>query len=644
MKNLRGYQVEGVEFLRSVPGGRALLCDEMGLGKSATAIRAADLPVLVICPAGLILNWEREVEMWRPGFGNAFTIRSYADPGLEQVDARQFATVIVDEAHYLKNHEAKRSLLVCRMLRRARRRAFALSGTLVPNRPIELWAILYAMRMTRLSYGEFADRYADAKPDFWRKGELDVRGASNLEELRDLLRPFCLRRTKKQVLPELPDKTWRVVALNLPVGQREKRYSLDEIEKMDEKVAFEALSEVLHEHGLRKLPAATDHLRRALEDGVKVVAFAYHKEVIAGLLENLAEFNPVSLVGDHSKKRRQRAVDVFQSDPSCRLFVGQIKSAGVGWTLTAASHVVFVEGSWVPADIDQAADRCHRIGQRMNVSIDLLTIHKSIDEHMLHRALEKLSVIQRILPETDNKVCIPDTPRGRIRHSQGTSRLERRDDGRKKNEQLRNQAMFELSPHEDVRGLRGQPQDTDRKKELLSTVRETSESDLEGGRKTDSRPRLELQSTTEEEVNMKTSELAKAILLEAVRLVRESNDIGAMLNHESGKVAGATDAAEADEPEAAEAAEAAEASDDGQTSEVTKPAKRKKATRKKKKDAPGLEDARAAGLPVIEEYGQEGLLQVFEEFGVKNIASLPDTKIPEFIIACEKYLEEDGDA
>jgi hypothetical protein len=117
-------------------------------------------------------------------------------------------------------------------------------------------------------------------------------------------------------------------------------------------------------------------------------------------MDGLKEFNPVKVTGSVKNEDRQTAVDTFQADSKCRVFVGNIKAAGVGLTLTAASHVVFVEASWSPADIQQAADRCHRIGQKDNVTVDLLTISESIDSLVLHSVLTKMDVIDRIIKES----------------------------------------------------------------------------------------------------------------------------------------------------------------------------------------------------------------------------------------------------
>jgi SWI/SNF-related matrix-associated actin-dependent regulator 1 of chromatin subfamily A len=391
---LYSYQRKSIDFAE---GRRhTILAHDPGLGKSAIAIHASEPPVLVLCPASLVVNWRREVEKWRPEVSGDTRILSYASPKLPAIRPRHWSTVVVDECHFIKNPDANRTRLACRLLRHAKK-SLALSGTLVPNRPIELWPLLYAMGITEMSYVDFAFRFAAAYENEWH--DLDVRGSSNEDELRELLAPHCIRYTKEQALPELPDLTWRVIALDLPLGSREKDFSLEDLVRMREQVAFEAMSEVLHEHGIRKLPLVVEHVRTLMESLQKVIVFAHHRDVIAALAGALEEFHPVTVIGGQSRRRRQVAVDRFQKpSSSARLLIGQLEAAGVGHNMTAASHVVFAEGSWVPSVLKQAADRAHRIGTRKNVTADLLTITGSIDEHMLRRALEKQEVIDKIVP------------------------------------------------------------------------------------------------------------------------------------------------------------------------------------------------------------------------------------------------------
>ena len=142
-------------------------------------------------------------------------------------------------------------------------------------------------------------------------------------------------------------------------------------------------------------------MRYLLDGGVeKLILFAWHREVMKQLQEGLAKHGVVRLDGSTGMAARQLAVDTFQSNPDCRIFLGQIKAAGIGITLTAASHVVFAESSWTPADNEQCVDRAHRIGQASAVLAQFLVVADSIDERVLGAAIKKYRMIHNALDET----------------------------------------------------------------------------------------------------------------------------------------------------------------------------------------------------------------------------------------------------
>jgi SWI/SNF-related matrix-associated actin-dependent regulator 1 of chromatin subfamily A len=136
-----------------------------------------------------------------------------------------------------------------------------------------------------------------------------------------------------------------------------------------------------------------------LEEVDKVVVFAYHKDVIEGLKNGLESHSPVTISGDTASSKRQEVVDRFQTDPKTRVFIGQITAAGTGITLTAASTVVFVETSWVPGEIAQAEDRCHRIGQKDSVLVQFLVFAGTLEEHQLRAVVDKKITIEKIVDD-----------------------------------------------------------------------------------------------------------------------------------------------------------------------------------------------------------------------------------------------------
>lgn len=406
--SLMPFQKGAMSWLSSRP--IAFLALEQGLGK--TVVASVDLvpPAIVVCPASMKWAWHAELATWRPEL-QVQVIRKAKDaiqPDadvwvvnydiLDRVDLPTAHTVIADESHYAKSYKAKRTKALSALIKKSQR-VRLLSGTPVVNRPIELWPMLYATRTTKLGYHEFGLRYCGGWKTPW--DTWDFSGASHLDELNQMLAPVMLRLTKAQVLPELPDRTFRVVALDLPVDKREQAFSIDAIERNPQPVAFEALPDILHLNAHRKLPMALQHIRDTLETVEKVVVFAHHTDIIEELITALAEFSPVRVTGADSPESRHQSVDRFQNDPACRVFVGNIRAAGVGLTLTAASRVIFVESSWTLADLLQCADRCHRIGQKNPVLAEILTIHQSIDAHMLHAALRKMDIINRIIKESE---------------------------------------------------------------------------------------------------------------------------------------------------------------------------------------------------------------------------------------------------
>ena len=404
MNKLYAYQVEAVEWLGHRP--KAILALEMGLGKSIVSALNISPPAIIVCPSSLKINWSRELKIWRPDltFQIVYSPKDKLDKSdvtiinydlLSKVDLPKATTLIVDEAHYIKNYKAKRTKALMVMIK-ATPKVSLLTGTPVVNRPIELWTLLYSIGATKLGYFEFGMRYCAGWRTPW--DTYDFTGSSRQEELVAILKPYMLRMTKTECLKELPSKTYRIIELDLPVDKREKAFNQKQIDKPDS-IPFEAISDILKMNAERKLPDAIAYIKDCLEQTDKVVIFAHHTHIIDQLMAALVEYEPVKVTGSVKTEDRQKAVDRFQTDLKCRVFVGNIKAAGVGLTLTASSHVIFVEASWSPADIHQAADRCHRIGQKDNVTVDLLTISESIDSLVLHSVLTKMDTIDSIIKE-----------------------------------------------------------------------------------------------------------------------------------------------------------------------------------------------------------------------------------------------------
>jgi SWI/SNF-related matrix-associated actin-dependent regulator 1 of chromatin subfamily A len=429
-----GYQKAGIAFAASREG--TLLADEMGLGKTIQAIGVINADkgiksVLIVCPASLKLNWGRELRKWltRPmtiqsvgagiGWGKAdITIINYEmlSKHAAKVTGTEFDLAVIDESHRIKNPKAQ-CTKVFQTIKAAKR--IAMTGTPILNRPIELWTSLIWLDPAKWNKrsGYFQKRYCGAFMGEW--GWVND-GATHLDELQEVLRTSCMvRRLKKDVLSELPPKVakaelakWnefeaRIAEAEqaLAAAKNDEAYA-EAIKALKEAqgVAFEEMSAVRHATAIAKVPFVVDFVTELLEDSdEKIVVFAHHRDVVDALINGLAQFGPVKLVGGMSEADKQASVDRFQKDPSCRVFVGNIQAAGVGITLTASSHVVFAELDWTPARISQAEDRCHRIGQFDSVLVQHLVLEESLDSYMAEMLLDKQAIADKALDKEGKK-------------------------------------------------------------------------------------------------------------------------------------------------------------------------------------------------------------------------------------------------
>lgn len=441
---LKNYQIQGVKSLLKQPHN--ILADEMGLGKTAQALVYAEESksnnILIICPAHLKLNWERECKIWlktpytvqvvnkskdvlstieNDKLGIKLLIINYdliiKPLILTQVKRMKYDLIILDEAHYLKSPKSKRTKVILgttinpmihnKSVIDLAPRKLALTGTPIPNRPIELYPILasFLPHIFNKGYWWFARRYANARQTHWG---WDVTGSSNLPELRQILKTHLVtKRTKAGVLKELPSKIKQVILFEpdketKKILKKESQYDLKELKQAISEgktpINFEEMSTIRREMGVSKVPLVIKHIKSILDDTEqKIVIFAWHKSVIQSLKDMLSDYNPVLLTGEMSHKVKQLSVDKFQTDSSVKVFIGNIKAAGTGITLTAASTVVFVELDWVPGNITQAEDRCHRIGQTDSVLVQHLVVKGSIDSYLVEAIIKKQKVIERIL-------------------------------------------------------------------------------------------------------------------------------------------------------------------------------------------------------------------------------------------------------
>lgn len=401
-----------------------------------------------------------------------------------EIKAQAWDLLICDECHALKTASANRTLFVfgCDPVESWKRkklfqtkigltdneegkwitaidadRRIFLSGTPMMSRPVELWPLVNAFDPQGLgkSFTTFAYRYCGA----WTGPHgLVVSEASNLEELGDRMRSkFMVRRLKREVLPELPQKRRVVVVLDSPeireavaredelaqalrlyentfarvltvadevtIGEQVIKNAFDfGFDKADPdrpnsreinleyaaavlgleppavSILFEEMAIARRELGIAKIPAIAQWVNDFLEGGEKLLLFAYHSDVVKGLAEKLERWNPALIYGATPLRKRQGEVDRLQEDESCRLFIGNSQAAGVGFTLTRAHDIAFAEGDWVPSVMEQCEDRACRIGQLAEKIMSyFLVANGSLDARIAQAAKSKEDNIQLAL-------------------------------------------------------------------------------------------------------------------------------------------------------------------------------------------------------------------------------------------------------
>ncbi len=421
------YQEEGVEFMAAVHGG-ILLADEQGLGKTAQvstlASRQGLWPLLIVCPASLKGNWQRELKQWANA--DSFVLEgkslgSLPDPLPEAVIVNydilhdqqpllrrhQWACIAFDEVHNLSNRGSKRTK-AAKAISRMTTKVVGMSGTPVMNRPADFWPILNIIRPELFpSWQAFAHRYCDPRKTHWG---WEYKGAKNLGELHEKIKPFMLRRLKEDVL-DLPSKTHTVIPLVLEDRSELQAAENDFITWLAANSRYGSVSAAQKAEAVTKLGcllrltaklkcrSVVEWSRKFFRDhpNEKLILFAIHTNMVNVLQRKILSEGVVVIDGSTPTKKRQAIVDSFQNDPKTRLMVANIKAAGVGLTLTAASTVAYAELWWTPSMMAQGADRVHRIGQKEDCSICYLIVPDTVEERICRAIQTKQQVANSIV-------------------------------------------------------------------------------------------------------------------------------------------------------------------------------------------------------------------------------------------------------
>ncbi|XP_075367308.1 DNA annealing helicase and endonuclease ZRANB3 isoform X1 [Mycteria americana] len=425
-KKLLPFQEKGIIFALQ-RNGRCMIADEMGLGKTIQAIAISyyyknEWPLLIVVPSSLRYPWVDEMEKWIPELSpdDISIIQNKTDTGrisaskvtilgyglltsdaqtlVDTLYRQNFKVVVIDESHYMKSRNATRSKILLPLVQKALR-AILLTGTPALGRPEELFMQIEALFPRRFgTWSEYAKKYCNARVRFFgKRTQWDCRGASNLEELHQLLSEIMIRRLKNDVLTQLPPKVRQRIPFDLPqAAAKNLNTTFAEWEKLMRNLNSDAteshFSQVMNlitrmykETAIAKAGAVKDYIKMMLEnDKLKFLVFAHHLSMLQACTEAVIE-NKVRYIridGSVPSAERIHLVNQFQKDPDTRVAILSIQAAGQGLTFTAATHVVFAELYWDPGHIKQAEDRAHRIGQCSSVNIHFLIAKGTMDTLM----------------------------------------------------------------------------------------------------------------------------------------------------------------------------------------------------------------------------------------------------------------------
>ncbi len=422
------HQKVAIEKL--LANNKYILADDMGLGKTTSAVIGAleseAKKILIVCPASLKINWEREIRnysdrkvlivegrKWGSTFDfyiiNYDIIKNYhsTDKSEDSDDYKLlvnagFELAIVDEAHYISNTTANRTRLLNDVLEKIPK-VWLLTGTPMTSRPINYFNLLKIVDSPlTLNWQTYVKRYC--KGFQFRVGDRKVwntTGASNLDELRERTKNVVLRRMKTDIL-DLPEKIVTPVFLELSSKMYDEeleefvRISKEKKEEDTISITLNRLMKVRQLISYEKIPYTCELIDKCIEQGKKVIVLTNFTMTLDMLHEKYKKTSVV-LDGRMSKDRRQESVDRFQNEDKVKVFIGNIKAAGVGITLTAAEVVIMNDLSFVPADHSQGEDRAYRYGQKNSVLVYYPVFENTIEKVIYNILQKKKNIIDQVM-------------------------------------------------------------------------------------------------------------------------------------------------------------------------------------------------------------------------------------------------------
>lgn len=450
---LRPYQVNGYRWIRTLKqcGFCGILADDMGLGKTLQALTfllsekeagksGDELRTLIITPASLVYNWEKEIKRFTPDLsckvisGSASERKELlaqadgTDPALDAdiwitsydllkrditiYEDLTFANQIIDEAQYIKNHNTQASKSV-RLIHSGFR--LALTGTPIENRLSELWSIFdFLMPGFLLGYQGFRETYEEAI--------VHTEDSDASDRLRTLVHPFILRRLKRDVLLELPEKLEKSISVRLE-GEQRKLYDayaqrlrmflakqspdefrqnklelLRELTRLRQLCCGPSLFLENYKGENAKLDTCMELIKQAIDGGHKLLVFSQFTSVLDEIEAALKKesISDLRIDGSVSKEERMRRIDAF-NQTDVPVFCISLKAGGTGLNLTAADIVIHFDPWWNVAAQNQATDRAHRIGQKNTVMVYELIAENTIEEQIQNLQKSKQDLAEEIL-------------------------------------------------------------------------------------------------------------------------------------------------------------------------------------------------------------------------------------------------------
>lgn len=432
---MRKYQVEGYRWLRRMSdlGVGACLADDMGLGKTLQALavlldRIKTGPTLVVAPASVGYNWREEINQFAPTLrpilyaegrrGKSMSrlkrgdvvIISYALvlKDIDKLAKVKWGTLVLDEAQFIKNALSQTAIAVSKLNRDW---TLALTGTPLENHLGELWSIFRMLNADLLgAWDVFRKTYVAPIEK--------ARDPEKLENLRRLIKPFILRRTKQNVLDDLPERSDIILKVELGEAQRtryeaERGRVLSQLDEVDERVRFKllaaitrlrqlachpALCEPRYKGESAKLKVFSELVEELVSENHRLLVFSQFTSFLSLIAHELNRIHVphVMMTGETPVKHRQTIIERFQTG-EVPVFLVSLRAGGTGLNLTQANYVVHMDPWWNPAVEEQATDRAHRIGQAQAVTVYRLVATNTIEEAILNIHNRKRDLVQSLL-------------------------------------------------------------------------------------------------------------------------------------------------------------------------------------------------------------------------------------------------------